>query len=200
MVTRTKRCSRRSCRRALTLLELLIALAIASLVMLLAGGALRTTSRLVGDARFDEQRGTRESRVLTLLSAQIGWIRISDEGEAGRFIGTSSELELETLVSIRRPERREPVAARYRVERKDEVASIVYEEQPGRHGGAPEKGRVLLTGLKDVSFEYLYYEPGSGAAWREGWTTSALPRAIRWTITKEKGEPVRWVIPVVATF
>lgn len=190
----------RARRRGLTLLELLIALAIASLVMLLAGGALRTTSRLVGDARVDEQRGSRESRVLTLLTAQIGWIRISDEGEAARFVGGASELEMETLVSIRRPERREPVAVRYRVEREKDIASIVYEEEPGSQGGVPEEGRVLLTGLTDVTFEYLFYEPGTGASWRAEWNIGSLPRAVRWTLTHEKGEPVRWVIPVVATF
>lgn len=199
MVNTSRTITRAGARRGLTLLELLIALTIASLVMLMAGGALRTTSRLVGDARVDEQRGSRDARVQTLLTAQVGWIRTDEEGKAARFFGTSEVMEMETLVSLRTPQRREPVAVRYRVERKDDVASIVYEENPGRQS-APEEGRVLLTGLKDVRFEYLMYEPGSGATWRAEWVIGALPRAVRWTISPEQGEPTQWVIPVVATF
>lgn len=187
-------------RRGLTLLELLIALSIASLVMLMAGGALRTTARLVGDSRVDEQRGARDSRVRTLLSAQIGWIRVSNEGQPSRFAGAPDALELETLVSSRRPERREPVAARYRVVWEEDEASLVYDERSEDLTQREEKGRVLLTGLTEARFDYLYYEPGAGASWRAEWSMGTLPRAVRLTLTQGKGEPITWVIPVVATF
>ncbi len=200
MVTGATRARARTRRRGLTLLELLIALALASLVMLLAGGSLRTTVRLVGDAHVDGQRGSRDARVLTLLTAQIGWIRVSNEGQAARFVGRPDALEMETLVSARRPDRREPVAARYRIEWEKDEARLVYEENAGPKGPGSDQGRTLLTGLSEARFEYLFYEAGVGASWREEWAAVTLPRAVRLTMTKGKGEPITWLIPVVATF
>lgn len=117
----------------MTLLELLVAMALSSLIMLMVGSTIATSVRASGSNAVDRQQGRREDRGRALLSAQMSWIELSpDSREPRMFAGQSAALEFGTLISARRPHERSAVRARYAAMANPagEGLSIVYYEWP----------------------------------------------------------------------
>lgn len=214
--------------RGFTLLELLVALMLASLVMLMAAGAVRATLRGVGDTTVDRQRGAREDRTITLLTTQLAWMAVGPEGAPALFRGRANSLDVQTLCTLGAPHRRHPSTARWRIiQRADAqgVFDLFYEEasirksedrppeeiaqNPGRAPAEtlagdldPKRARLILRGLREASFAYLLTTGagGSDAQWGPEWSGPSLPRAMRVTITTSEGERKSWVLPVAVTF
>ncbi len=103
-------------RPAFTLLELMVAMALSSLVMLMVATTIATAVRASGAAAVDVQQDRREDRGRALLDAQMSWIELlPDSREPRVFTGTPTFVEFGTVVSARRPHERVPVRARYAV-------------------------------------------------------------------------------------
>lgn len=125
-------------RPAFTLLELMVAMALSSLVMLMVATTIATSVRASGAAAVDVQQEKREDRGRALLSAQLSWIELLEGREPRLFIGRSTLLEFGTDVSARRPHERSAVRARYAVlpaeqgaaDDADQGVRIVYMEWP----------------------------------------------------------------------
>lgn len=121
-------------RRAVTLLELLVALALSSMIMLMVATTIATSVRAAGSTVIDEQQGRREDRGRTLLGAQLSWIELHAESREPRaFLGQTAFLEFASLVSARTPHRRDPVRVRYAAAPalSGEGLRLVYMEWPG---------------------------------------------------------------------
>lgn len=216
-------------RRAFTLLELLVALALGSMVMLLAASSLRAAVRGVGETRADMDRTTRLDRVRAFFAAQLSWVELTPEGEPALFVGFKDGVEVRALMPLDRPHLREAVAARWRVAPQpcapEGVVALFYGEGdvraggPGRSAwdalegagrsaiGAPARGdidaeraRRLLEGMTSIVFSYLTNEAGVGLRWADEWKGPGLPRAMRVTITEANGGTTQWTLPVAVTF
>ncbi len=218
-----------STRPGFTLLELLVALMLGSMVMAMAAGAVRATVRGVGDVTVDRQRGAREERVRTLIASQMAWLSLNLAREPVRFVAKKDMLDAETMCTLAAPHRREHATARWRfVERSDaagvfdlyytEASSRVAAERPpdetpeeAARAAAeslagdldPRHARAVLRAVRDPSFAYLRTAgaaAGAESVWVDEWTDPGLPRAMRIAFTTEKGERTSWVIPVAVTF
>lgn len=124
---------RRAARRGLTLLELLVAMGLSSMIMLMVATTVATSVRAAAGAASDQQVGRREDRGRALLSAQLSWIELlPDTREPRAFQGQSTFTEFATLVPVQTPHRRSPVRARYAAmpAESGEGVRLVYMEWP----------------------------------------------------------------------
>lgn len=132
-------------RPAFTLLELMVAMALSSLVMLMVATTIATAVRASGAAAVDVQQDKREDRGRALLNAQLSWIELLPGSREPRaFTGTASFVEFGTVVSARRPHERASVRARYAVLPADPLSEdaepgvrIVYMEWPNERLANP---------------------------------------------------------------
>lgn len=124
---------RRRARPGLTLLELLVAMGLSSMIMLMVATTVATSVRAAGAAASDQQVGRREDRGRALLSAQLAWIDLlPDTREPRAFQGQSTFTEFATLVPVQAPHQRSTVRARYAAlpDESGEGLRLVYMEWP----------------------------------------------------------------------
>lgn len=209
-----------------TLIELIVALMLGSLVLLMAASTLRAAVTSAGSTAADAQRGLRSERVRALLSSQIVWMHINDDRTPRHFLGSADTFEIVTFTSIAAPSRKALTLARWRIvpDPSDRgFSALEYREASSRQdegAGAEEqridrlllsqsaraddrnltRPRLLLTGLRSLKFAYLAYQPGGDPSYADEWKGEATPRALRVTIIDREGREDRWVIPVVVTF
>lgn len=102
--------------RALTLMELMIAMAIATMVALLIASAIRlVVVRFADDTGIRREAG-REERVRTLMHSQLAWLELEPDRTPRRFIGAPDGIEFRTLLRADAPHERVSTVARYAVE------------------------------------------------------------------------------------
>jgi prepilin-type N-terminal cleavage/methylation domain-containing protein len=102
--------------RGLTLLELMVSLAIATLVALLIASALRmVVGRFADETGIANETG-REERVRTLVISQLAWLELNAQGGARRFLGMPDGLEFRTMMNAETPHERKPTVVRFMVE------------------------------------------------------------------------------------
>ncbi len=102
--------------RGLTLLELMVSLAIGTLVALLIASALRMViGRFADDTGIAHESG-REERVRTLVSSQLAWLELTRDQTARRFIGARDGVEFRTMMNAESPSERSPTVVRFMVE------------------------------------------------------------------------------------
>jgi general secretion pathway protein J len=187
-----------------TLLELLLSVAILSLIVMILGGAFRLVVRSweKGEGEVEEFRKTR--LVLDRISAQIKSIypyRIKKDGKWMIALqGRSHALQFVSPLSIQSPLISGLVWVRYSLQ--DEGAQgknfLVQEWMvpgnnffPGSADELAQKGvtMVLLSGVDDVTFEYLLLpDDAPKGEWRTRWEweeegeNTIFPQAIRVTL------------------
>lgn len=210
-----------------TLIELIVALALGSLVLLMAASTLRAAVASAGATTADAQRGLRSERVRTLLSSQIVWMHTNEDRTPRHFLGSADTFEIATFTSIAAPSRKTLTLARWRIAPDPSergLFALEYRESAPVSGGAgvgEEEQRIdrlrrspssraderdltpprlLLTGLRSLKFAYLAYQPGGDPSYTDEWKGEATPRALRVTMIDREGREDRWVIPVVVTF
>lgn len=212
----------RATGRGFTLVELMAALLLGSVVMLMVVGTVRTTVVLAGGSRVDEQRGRRSERARALLERQLAWISLDQSREARHFRAGPGWLELETQVSVDRPEHGDRVRARYDVV-EDELGGSVrlvlremgiversFDDLGREDRKAAEASlermlseaaaRPVMEDLAHLTIEVLTYVENGERSWSQEWTLRTLPRAVRVTWTTKEGEAGRWVVPVEAMY
>jgi hypothetical protein len=112
MVTRR----RHRAARALTLMELMIAMAIATMVALLIASAIRLVVVRFADDTGIRQEAGREERVRTLMHSQLAWLELEPDRTPRRFMGAPDGIEFRTMMSAETPHERASTVARYAVE------------------------------------------------------------------------------------
>lgn len=154
MVTAPRAASRRrAAPRGLTLLELLVAMGLSSMIMLMVATTVATSVRAAGAAASDQQVGRREDRGRALLSAQLAWIDLlPDTREPRSFQGQSTFTEFATLVPVGAPHERSTVRVRYAAlpALSGEGMRLVYMEWPmldARQRAAAEKPGAAADAL-----------------------------------------------------
>jgi|WetSurMetagenome_2_1015567.scaffolds.fasta_scaffold07411_3 general secretion pathway protein J len=208
-----------------TLLELLLSVAILSLIVMILGGAFRLVVRSWerGEGAVEEFRKTR--MVLDRISAQIKSIypyRIKKDGKWMLALqGRSHVFQFVSPLSIQSPLISGLVWVRYSLQ--DEGARgknfLVQEWMvpgnnffPGSADELAQKGvtMVLLSGVDDVTFEYLLLpDDAPKAEWRTRWEceegeNTSFPQAIRVTLKQRaknsQEEPVvtAMTVPLIA--
>lgn len=219
----------RRARAGLTILEMMVAIALATMVVLIVGGAFQLVVMRYADdtgSRFD---GERSERVRSVMLTQLAWLELEPNHTVRMFKGASTSLEYRTLVGADEPHLRRSTAARYIIEPVADAPPsyrLVYrergmrpedldrEDRTGESVGVSEaraavivdslressRGDVLIAGAKSIRFDYLRLNAGE-ATWLSAWTDeNSVPRAVRVTFEEQSGEVRRWVLPVMATF
>lgn len=102
--------------KGLTLLELMVSLAIGTLVALLIASALRMViGRFADETGITHETG-REERVRTLVTSQLAWLELTQDQTARRFLGASDGVEFRTMMNAESPSERTPTVVRFMVE------------------------------------------------------------------------------------
>ncbi|TVQ59595.1 MAG: hypothetical protein EA379_10455 [Phycisphaerales bacterium] len=217
-------------RRALTLMEMMVAMLVAALIAVLIIGVIRTTVVITGEGASDEQRGSRNERIRTFLTTQVAWLDLTERvggSEEPQIVGESGWMMTRSLVALQAPHRREPVVARLLVEASPDGPggySLLYAEQTREHDGlrarrrgaandpvaalqAFEEGmsrsrmRPLLERCLSIEIAYLERQAGGLLEWQPEWIgRPSLPRAVRITWVSEEGATREWIMPVAVTF
>jgi general secretion pathway protein J len=191
--------------RGFTLLELLIALTIVSLIVVIIFGALRIGIRAWEKGEKDVDHRQRQRIVLDLIKRQLASTCVGDlwggDQQLVALKGDNKSMEFVSHIPLTPGNRFGLVFVKYAVQRekggnKENLA--FYEKNialPGKKTGtgALDEGDYseLLPGMKSIVFEYLKVRPGEEASmWQKGWDPAVdkgVPRAVRVTL-KENDE------------
>ena len=182
-------------QKGFTLLELLLSVAIFSLIVGIIGGAFRLSVRSweKGEEEVEEFRKTRI--VLDMVAQQIKsffpyWIKMEKEWTIV-FQGESKSLKLISPLSLRYPLITGLVLVEYSLGEDSLEESL---KAPKAEGSET----VLLSGLEDLTFEYYVYPPDSEEGeWQKSWTWEenkdsdevTFPQAIRITVKQKPRNP-----------
>jgi general secretion pathway protein J len=192
-------------RRGFTLLELLIALTIVSLIVVIIFGALRIGIRAWEKGEKDVDIRQRQRIVLDLIKRQLASTCASNVwGRDQQLIslrGDSKFIEFVSQIPMTPGNRFGTVYVKYAVKREkegDKEHLTFYEKNialPDKKIGVgnPAEGDFseLISGMKSMVFEYLKERPGEAASiWQKSWDPAVdkgVPRAVRVTL-KENDE------------
>ena len=196
-----------------TLLELLLALSILSIILVVILGALRVTVRAweKGESVLSTQQRSRT--ILDQLKRQLGSAVVltsgSEEQALVAFTGTERSIEFTSNLPLVSKTQAAPVHITYRIESgPDKERLLLYEEAVTLEDYLSETQlthhtdpHVLTKGINDLRFDYLG-EVGTeeGLSWTTTWQSQSstdLPRAVRITSRTEADEPP---IRVIAKF
>lgn len=195
-VRRTTQDARRKTHDAFTLLELLLAMGISTLVLVSAYSGLRigwvTYQRLDGQIQ-----GYQSLRSGFLgLAKDLGNSFLFDAGDDSRvaFSGTQGEMSFTTLVRSKNKEGlnyAEVAKVFYKFEEKNLLRAYIKGKALLNPGLKPEY-EVFLTDLTGLAFIYAARTAGvSSLSWKDSWTDKTmLPAAVRLKLTQaQKGFP-----------
>ncbi len=169
-------------KKGFTLLELLIAMTLLTLIVTITMGAMRLASRSVeaGEGRMEIQERFR--MVSAIMDAQIqSQLPLTYEEEGVRinyFRGDKQTLRLATAHSLWGG-RRGHVIVDYRVETGAGGQSLMASEQtPGIEGS---RETPLFTAVSEISFEYYHKDPAEEVGkWSGEWSDeTTIPEAVR---------------------
>ena len=180
-------------RGGFTLVEVLAALALASLIFVILNQAMTTIERGVAASR--ESLGGQEAvdaaaRIFARDVARIARIRRSGTGAQGFLFEGTARRMIYPLAETEGLPAGGLHLVRLRVETAQGVAQLIRERAPLPPGEAPRipgtwaDQVVLLEGRFDISLAYRAQNAGS-RAWADGWTgAEAMPQQVRLTIAE----------------
>ncbi|MGH8042685.1 MAG: type II secretion system minor pseudopilin GspJ [Rudaea sp.] len=183
-------------KRGFSLIELLVALAVFSIMAALAYGGLNSIARTRGDLAAQEARFGNLIRAVGMLDRDLrGAVARPVRGAAGQtlpaLIGSSNHLEL-TRLGFANPQ----------AEPRSNLERVFY----ALPGNELERGRYAvldraansapqITDLKVAAEDFrLHYLDGGSNHWLDAWPppqadAMALPRAVQWQLrTRDRGE------------
>ncbi len=185
-----------------TVLELLIAITLLTILVAIVGSAIRLGYRSVDAGMNRIDIGERFRNSLSLIDSQVQSLTPATEGEGMdkrfTFIGENRSLRFSTTVSIW-GDQKGPVTVSYRLEPNDQGTQSLYASE---HTAGEEKARdvMLLTSLDDLLFEYYYRPPlDEEGIWSPDWKESRIiPEKIRIHLIKETKDCI-FAIPIRVT-
>lgn len=215
-----------STKRGFTLIEIIIAISIGSLLILVASASIRTGLSYMqrGEERFN--KGLRERVALNFFTQQITSIHSSDAADKGIFfIGDKDLFSFISPLSLNKYYTHGLMICAYTITKdEDNTYSFVYNER--RHlsntylnklkdkfsdefGKEVEKGKffdvesvVFFQGYQKITIEYLGEvdpdEEEEKSPWKEAWKDEGLPKAIKITLLK-RGETQEVLAPIMVT-
>lgn len=191
-----------------TLIEVSIAMTLLALLAALTYGAFYLGHRAMEKAQARSEESQRLRSAGDLLAGYIRSIhpyRSSPQRAEIFFSGKANHLTFVSALSVGMGGRGMSKVS-IGVEGDGAWNLVLEEELPVRfedNGAASGyKNRVVLRqGIRDLRIDYLYRDPSSGEAnWLEEWDGGerrSLPRAVRLSYRRERGDEVQWVFPIM---
>jgi general secretion pathway protein J len=186
--------------KGFTLLELIIALTITTVIVVIIFGALRVGIRAWEKGEKDVDIRQRQRIVLDLIKRQLASTSVSEVWSRDQQLvplkGDNKSIEFVSHISIVPDNRFGMVYVRYAVrqEKEDNKEHLTFYEMNiassdnKMDAGNPDEGNFseLLSGMNSIVFEYLKDRPGEEASiWQKSWDPAVdegVPRAVRITI------------------
>jgi general secretion pathway protein J len=198
--------------KGFTLLELVIALTILTVIVVIIFGALRIGIRAWEKGERDVDIRQRQRIVLDLIKRQLASTCVSDVWTRDQQLvpikGDSKSIEFVSQISLTPGNQLGMVFVKYAVKREkegDKERLTFYERSvalPDKKmgGGSSEEGDYseLMSGMKSMEFEYLKEQPEEAASkWQKNWdpeVDKGVPRAVRVTLEEDNEKPPIYVI------
>ncbi len=211
-------------RCGFTLIEIIVAISIGSLLILVTSASIRTGLSYMqnGEERFD--KGLREKVALNFFIQQISSIRSYNAGNKGIFfIGNKDLVSFISPLSLNKYYTYGLMICAYTITNdEDDTYSLVYNEKRllsnaylgklmdefSKEENEEEKGKffdvestVFFQGYEKITIEYLGEvnpDKEEESPWKESWQDNALPKAIKITFLKH-GETQEAIAPIMVT-
>jgi general secretion pathway protein J len=198
--------------RGFTLLELVIALTIVTVIVVIIFGALRIGIRAWEKGEQDVDIRQRQRIVLDLIKRQLASTCVSEvrarDQQIAPIKGDSKSIEFVSEMSLTSGSKSGMVFVKYNIKREKEGHKehlIFYERNVAvldkkMGAGSPEEGDYseLMSGMKSMVFEYLKVRPDEAAStWQKNWdpeVDKGVPRAVRVTLEEDDAKPPIYVI------
>jgi len=182
--------------KAFTLIEVLIAITLITLIVAIVAGAMRLSYRMVqqGEKRLEETARLRATMRIVAAQLQSEIPQIVDAAgiRKASFRGDNKRLQAATNYSLWNSARGY-INIEYRVEKDDRGKQNLYvKEQP--LGAAKGEDVMLIDGCDDISFEYYDQKAGEDGKWSEEWTDEVhIPEKVRFHLARGTGN---WAIVI----
>ncbi|MBI4007012.1 MAG: type II secretion system protein [Planctomycetes bacterium] len=210
-----------STKRGFTLIEIIIAISVGTLLILVSSASIRTGISYMqnGEERFD--RGLREKVALNFFTQQLTSIRSYTGGSKGVFfIGNKDLVSFISPLSLNKYYTYGLMICAYTITKdEDNTYSLVYNEKRmlsnayltkliDKFSKEDEKGKffdvestVFFQGYQKITIEYLgeaNSDEEEESPWKESWLSGGLPKAIKITLLK-RGETQETIAPIMVT-
>ncbi len=211
--------NKQSCESAFTLLELIIALSIGTILILLVSFSVRMGFFQMerGSKRLEEQY--RDNSALFFFRQQVTSMRSETIDKDVIFEGDSERVVFVTPISLEKSYGFGLMMVSYYVENGSEGVRLGYKEKrfvPVKKFNTFKDQNVsmfddseaveIVNGYKGISFQFLGLEGGeeaeagaSGLEWKDKWIVNSLPKAIKIVFTKD-GQSKELMAPVMVMY
>jgi len=208
-----------SCESAFTLLELIIALSIGTILILLVSFSVRMgfTQMERGSKRLEEQY--RDNSALFFFRQQVASMRSETIDKDVIFEGNSDRVVFVTPISLEKSYGLGLMMVSYYVEMGSEGVNLNYKEKrfvPVKNFNTFKDQNVsmfddseaveIVKGYRGISFQFLGLdgeeeaEAGtSGFGWNDKWIVNSLPKAVKIVFT-EDGRTKELIAPVMVMY
>lgn len=209
------------CTGAFTLLELIIALSIGTVLVLLVSFSIRIGfSQMERGSKWLEERH-RENSALYFLRQQASSMRYEVIGENAVFAGESKRLVFVTPISLGRSYGLGLMMVSYYLEEYEKGVRLNYKEKrfvPGKDLDNFKDQNILMfdkseevefvNGYETISFQFLGVEESEekdavsgkpGLEWKDKWLENSLPKAIKIVLSKD-GQSREVIAPVMVMY
>ncbi len=212
-------CRKQSCTSAFTLLELIIAISIGTVVILLVAFAIRMGFfQMEKGSKWLEER-YRDNSALFFVQQQITSMRSELINKDIIFDGDSDKIVFITPISLERSYGLGLMMVYYYIEDDNESIRLNYKEKRFVPGGNLDSFKdqnvsmfkdsevvEIVNGYDEISFQYLVLQEdadttasGSAPEWKDEWLENSLPKAVKVILTKE-GRNQELIAPVMVMY
>ncbi|MCP4266868.1 MAG: type II secretion system protein [Candidatus Brocadiaceae bacterium] len=211
--------NKQSCESAFTLLELIIAISIGTVLILLVSFSVRMGFFQMerGSKQLEEQY--RDNNALFFFRQQVTSMRSETIDKDVIFEGDSERIVFVTPISLEKSYGLGLMMVSYYVENGSEGVMLGYKEKkfvPVKNFNTFKDQNVsmfddsesveIVKGYKGISFQFLGLEGGdeaeagtSGPEWKDKWIVNSLPKAIKIVFTKD-GQSKELMAPVMVMY
>ena len=208
-----------SCVSAFTLLELIIAVSIGTVLILLVSFAIRMGFFQMEKGSKWLEEGYRDDSALFFFHQQATSMREELVNKDTVFDGDSDRIVFVTPISLERSYGLGLMMVSYYIEEDYKGIMLNYKEKrfvPGNNLDTFKEQNVLLfndsevveivKGYDDISFKYLGSQEDADATssksileWKDTWLVNSLPKAVKVVLTKD-GQSQELIAPVMAMY
>jgi hypothetical protein len=212
-------CRKQSCTSAFTLLELIIAISIGTVVILLVSFAIRMGFFQMEKGSKWLEEGYRDNSALFFFHQQISSMRSELINKNIIFDGDSDKIVFITPISLERSYGLGLMMVYYYIEEGNEGFSLNYKEKrfvPGENLSSFKDQNVsmfsdsefvgIVNGYDKILFQYLVSQEDADATssesvpeWKDEWIENSLPKAVKIVLTKE-GKSQELIAPVMVMY
>ena len=210
---------KQSCASAFTLLELIIAMSVGTVLILLVSSAIRMGFfQMERGSKWLEER-YRDNSALFFFQQQATSMRDELINKDTVFDGDSARIVFVTPISLERSYGLGLMMVSYYIEEGNEGVRLNYKEKrfvPGENMDTFKDQNVLMfndsevveivNGYDEISFKYLSTQEDADAAssesaleWKDTWLVNSLPKAVKVVLTKD-GQSRELIAPVMVMY